>query len=939
MILAGGLLERDEELSCISAGLCSALGGVGGTVVIEGLPGIGKTALCEAACAWASAGGLAVLKAAGAPLEQDFSYGVVRQLFEPILLRASADGRSGLFEGTARHAASMLLGRSGGDEGVPVDADRFYAVLHGLYGLTANLAATGPLLLVVDDAQWADPASQRFLFHLARRVERLAVLLLVALRSGERGSASEALAALHAIQGVRWVRPRSLSEAALERMVKDAIGPPDRCFVAACQKATGGVPYFVVELLATLARDKVQPTAAAAEQVSRIGPATVAHATVLRLARLGPTASAVARAVSVLGPQADPARVSALAALSPEEVLAAVDALVGGGLFAPEAPLRFAHPILQACVYDELAPGARDQAHRAAARILHEAGADPEEVAAHLLAMSMAPGAESRVLWAAARQALERGAPESAVAYLRRLATESGDPEARARVCYELGQAESLCRDPEAVTHLEEALRLSRDPRLRGLVTCSLVDVLGATGRWEERIPLIEAALGALGDSSLDVRLQLERRLAGVEAYDARYVDRFDRSEPVRRELLERRHPAGRELALLMGAVAAWRGRTSGEVARLVSAGLDDGRLLEEHGSSTPSLSQAVGALLLTEQIKEARSLVEDMLVDAGRRGSRSGLMQAHICRAWVLTQAGDLTSAEADVRAGVAMSREVGDLLGLVCALRFGLDALVERGCLGELAGGLADAEVGPGWRHTLTGCFLFEVRGHLLLERGQRHEAVECLQLAGDIYQALGFVNPIMMAWRPALALVVGAGQAEELLSAEVAAATRCGMPRALCRAYRIRALLEGGEQGVELLRRAAAEAGRCPSKLEQARCEVELGAAIRRRGQSGASRETLRSGWQLAEACGAERTAARALEELRLTGARPRRQALSGPSSLTPAELRVARLASQGLTNEQIAGALFVSRKTVENQLGHVYRKLGVAGRRQLEGVIGP
>jgi DNA-binding CsgD family transcriptional regulator/tetratricopeptide (TPR) repeat protein len=937
VIQAGVLLEREDELGLISKAVSSASAGRGTALLVEGPAGIGKTVLCEAACEQAQEAGLKVSKATGSLLEQDFSYGVTRQLFEPLLRAEPSKQRARLLRGAAGPAGQILLGRSG-PEGKRSEPERLYAILHGLYGLTANLAARRPLVVVVDDAQWADPASQRFLFHLARRIEDLAVLLVVALRTGEPGSTSPELAGLRGLRGVTSTYLAPLSPTAVARLVLESIGPPANSFVESCHQATGGVPYFVVELLATLAADGVAPSAEAAQRVTSIGPATVGHATLLRLANLGASATSVARAVAVLGPHADVKRVSAVAGLGSREVLEALDLLVKAGIFADGGLLRFAHPILHASVYDELLPGTREQAHLDAARILSEENADPEMVAAHLLATSSGTAGQARRwLKVAAERALERGAPESAIAYLRRLLAETRAKDDRATVLHELGQAEALVHHIEAIGHLTEALELTADPARRAAIVCHLADAMGAAGLWEERIPLIEAAIEELPGEELEARLELERRQAGLEAYDTRYASAFERNEPERRDLVGRGHPAGRALALLLGAVVAWRSADSEEVRLLIRQGLDEGRFLADQGAAAPSLSQAVGALLLTEHIEEAKSLVEDLFADACRRGSLFGLMQAHVCRVWVAVQTGDLAGAEADMLSGVDMANEFGDLLGLVCTLRFGLDAMLERDSAREL-GHLADRVApGPGWCHTLTGGFLFEVRGCLLLEAGQRQEAVSNLRAAGEIYQELGFLNPLMAAWRPALALAVGGKEAERLISQELSAASRSGLPRAFSRAYRTKGLLLGGERGIELLRRAVAEAERCPSRLEEARCQIELGAALRRAGRSGESRPALTAGLQLAESCGAERLAARALEELRLGGAKPRRRAIFGPGSLTPAEQRVARLASAGLTNQEIAKALFVSPKTVENQLGHVYRKLGVGGRLELVEVL--
>ncbi|MDQ3768147.1 MAG: helix-turn-helix transcriptional regulator, partial [Actinomycetota bacterium] len=123
-----------------------------------------------------------------------------------------------------------------------------------------------------------------------------------------------------------------------------------------------------------------------------------------------------------------------------------------------------------------------------------------------------------------------------------------------------------------------------------------------------------------------------------------------------------------------------------------------------------------------------------------------------------------------------------------------------------------------------------------------------------------------------------------------------------------------------------------------LDLARVRFEQGAALRRAGQRAAAREPLRETVDLAARLGAEALAELGREELIATGARPRREALSGPESLTPSERRVAELAAQGLSNREVAETLWVTRKTVEVHLGNAYGKLGIRSRSQLAGALG-
>jgi DNA-binding CsgD family transcriptional regulator len=161
--------------------------------------------------------------------------------------------------------------------------------------------------------------------------------------------------------------------------------------------------------------------------------------------------------------------------------------------------------------------------------------------------------------------------------------------------------------------------------------------------------------------------------------------------------------------------------------------------------------------------------------------------------------------------------------------------------------------------------------------------------------------------------------------------------GAPRALGIASRVAGLTQGGERGLWLLRESVDSLRRSPALLELAHSLTELGAALRRAGQRAASREPLAEGLELAVRCGARRLAAHAREELKATGARPRREWRTGVESLTPSELRIVRLAAEGRTNREIAHELYVTLKTVEGHLSRAYTKLGIEGRAELPGVL--
>jgi predicted ATPase len=229
------LLERGAELTELRALLAAARAAAGSVALIEAPAGQGKTALLRALKR--EAGDARVLSATGAPLERDFAFGIVRQLF------AAQAHRPELFSGAAKHAEPVF------DLTLDEAEDPAHATLYGLYWLAANLAAEQPLVLVVDDAQWADAPSLRFLDGLARRVEDLPLLLAIAARPGERAL----LDGLAAAPAATLIRPQPLSDAGVERFVKASLAAAPE-FVAACRETTRGNPLLLTELLRAASR-------------------------------------------------------------------------------------------------------------------------------------------------------------------------------------------------------------------------------------------------------------------------------------------------------------------------------------------------------------------------------------------------------------------------------------------------------------------------------------------------------------------------------------------------------------------------------------------------------------------------------------------------------------------------------------------------------------
>src|SRR5215467_9229584 len=199
------LLERELELATVRAFVRR-----GGVLVVEGRAGMGKTAILDATCIAAQREGRLVLRARGSDLESDFAFGIARQLLERWCIKTTCEERAALFSGSAGAARALLMRRDSGRE----EEDISFAVVHGLYWLVVNLATQRPILLAVDDAQWGDDASLRWLAYLAARLDGIEASLVVSLRPHEPRSQGRPLLAVRAAASAT-LRPGLLSEEAV----------------------------------------------------------------------------------------------------------------------------------------------------------------------------------------------------------------------------------------------------------------------------------------------------------------------------------------------------------------------------------------------------------------------------------------------------------------------------------------------------------------------------------------------------------------------------------------------------------------------------------------------------------------------------------------------------------------------------------------------------
>jgi len=917
-----GLLERELELGRIGA----AVAGPGGVVVVEGEAGIGKTALLEAGIALGRDAGARVLCARGGVLEHGFGHGVARQLFEETLRSSSPAERGRWLEGAAALAAPVL-GVGAADGGGLVD-DPAFAAQHGLYWLAANLASERPLLLAVDDLQWADLASLRWLVYTARRLEGMPVLLLAAWRTGEPDAPEDLLDALG---GERLV-PAPLSVPATGALVANRLG--GRCddqTARACHAGTHGNPLLVSELAAALDADITLPVDP--QHVTDLGRVAVARHVRARLAGLSPAAREAAAAAAVLQAGFAPRQLAALVNLPVTVVSEACDRLVVMRIFTAGQAQEFVHPLVRAAVYDMLTPARRAALHRRAADLLHGEGR-ADQAAVHLLAAERGGDADVvERLAVAADHALEHGAVEEAVTLLRRALEEPPPAEARHGVLMQLAQAESRVGDEAALDHAAGALVLAGDAGEHEAAALLLAKLLTMQDRQEESIAVLAAAADALRDDAPEHALRLDVEHMSWSLMLPRTPLTLGRRAA---SLLEQVAPdslAAYELRASLARLGSRTGTMPASAAAEAALGvLSDGRLAAEHSMSI-GFYWAVCTLAQCDRLEECSYWVDrrwQLMVRIGAGGEQSllAVMRAHVARG-----RGDLAAVVEEARFALQADRAAGYRFLVPAVVAPLVGALVELGELDAALSVLSEQGIGEGttwlWHEVIPA------RVALALQRGDLEGAQRQIRDAPPERTLL----PLYMAPSEVAVALAGGDRAEALARAQamLVAAERFGTQAGLGTARRLVGLATGGSEGIRHLRAAVEQLERSPRRLELARALVDLGAALRREGQRSDAREPLRRGMDLAHRCGATPLRTRAEEELRATGARPRRLVLSGVESLTPSELRVARLAAAGRSNREIAQTLFVTTATVETHMGRVFQKLDLTSRDQLRDAL--
>jgi DNA-binding CsgD family transcriptional regulator len=900
------LLGRRRELAVLDDVLDRARSGRSATVVLRGEPGSGKSALLDHA--HAAAVDFQVARCGGVEAEMELAYAGLHQLCSPLL------GRVDRLPEPQRQALQGALGlaRTPG-------RDRFLVGL-AVLSLLADVGDQRPLLCLIDDAQWLDQASLHTLAFVARRLVAEPIAVLFALREE---AAPPELAGLPALSlgGLEQHEAHQLLASAvrtpLDEHVRDRIVAEAR-----------GNPLALLELPRGLSPDGLAGGFAVPDVACL--PRHIERSFLRRVDQL-PRDTRLLLLLAAADPVGDMSllwRAAELVGVGPEAAAPAeAEDLVRFG-----ARIRFRHPLVRSAVYHAATVADRRAVHRALA-VATDGATDPDRRAWHRASATAGPDEDvAAELDRSADRARARAGLAAAAAFHERAVALTPDPARRRSRCLTAARAKLQAGAPAAA---RELLRKARAGPLPDLERAS-ADLLGAQ---------IAFAVNR-GSEAPRLLLEAARQLEGLDASLARetYL-----------EALGAAMFAGR---LAAGATAADVARAVRRAPRAARPGpadpLLDGlaiRFTTGYAPATAPLRRAVrtfaaGDVPPDDEIRWlglacncAAELWDDeswstlsarYLARVRAAGALGELPFALNHRSAFLVLAGQLTDVAALVDEVGGVSEVTGSSPmpygALLLAAYRGGEPEVER---------LAEAAL-PEALHRGEGIGVSIVQSALAVAyngSGRLTDAGTAAAAASAfpddlVASSWGLVELIEAAARSG-----DEARAQPALERLSAAAGASGTDWALGLAARCRALLAVGADAEDLHEEAVERLARTRMRTELARAHLLFGEWLGREERQAAAREQLRTAHEMFAAMGSEAFAERAARGLRATGESVRRRTASTPVCLTPHEAQVARLAGEGLSNLEISARLFLSPRTVEWHLGHVFHKLGITSRRDL------
>jgi DNA-binding CsgD family transcriptional regulator/tetratricopeptide (TPR) repeat protein len=924
--LAASLIGRDSELSLLVDSMTEVAGGRGRAVLIEGEPGIGKSALVNAACART------------ADQAYQMFWGAGDELGQALPLLPFLDGLR-VREPSANPRRTTIVQLLRGESIVGRGEDVPAALAEQLLALITELCASLPTVLVVDDLQWADPATVTLWGRLARSVRQQPLLLIGMMRPVPQRE--DLLALRHAVGVSARLPLHGLTETAVAELVATlAGGKPDEELLRLADGAAGN-PLYLTELVEALTRSSsvTITDAGAAELTNGPTPGSLSAAIADRLGFVPGWVREVLRAAALLGVDFAVPDLATVLGRGIADLVPAVDEACTAGVLAESGSgLKFRHPMIRAALYNEIPVPVRAAWHRDAGRALAEAGAPADRVARQLLPAvggagnATEPMDEWMLCWLADAAPLLVGQAPRAAAELLRDAVASS-PVGSAQHDRLVGRlADALYR----VGDVAEAEQVANRVLVRAVEPDLLVDLHWTlaqcrmqVGRSAESLDTLNQALTSPGISA-----RHRARLLVLTARTHSYLGQIETAGRVAATALAAAE-AGDNWAIgwalhVLTIVAVMQGQTTDALPLFDRAlavtqadpALTDLRLLLQ-------INQAI-ALGDLDQYEDAFAAARQARQLADRAGTVVRMAQAHSALGQLLFDTGRWDDALTEVGVLHEDLKEPGaaccdhGVAAVICFHRGEVDAARRH-----LAAAAPHAErIGN------------RVVGPLALARSLDSEHADALPealavLTGEFADNTEELEEIedLLADAVRLATEVGdPGTAKTLAGHAVALAAGSEVPHRQANALYCRGLLDHDASRLLKAAERYRDAGR--PLLGAKALEAAAGAFVDS-GERGPARAAFTSAVDLYASLRATRDVARLQARFRAHGIRrgPRskhRQVRHGWDSLTPTETKIAALVAEGLSNPQIAAGLFLSPRTVATHVSHILGKLDVRSR---------